>query len=195
MKFTRTRPAILTNNQRSPVRIRLPAPNSSETLVFGEFFLLNASLAAERLSQRNGNKIEIVSLPQISCFHVRPTFDPHGNTKRKAPELFQCFLCFFCWVLHDLCYEAAHLFGGFFLHSAGGVSVGAQSEAGVVVAQHTGNRFYVHAVLECHGCECMPLRYNYDKPEKPRISRVFGYQARFFILFQPEKSSREVVIS
>ena len=33
------------------------------------------------------------------------------------------------------------------------------------------------------------------KPEKPRISRVFGYQARFFILFQPEKSSCEVVIS
>ena len=41
----------------------------------------------------------------------------------------------------------------------------------------------------------MPLRYNYDKPEKPRISRVFGYLARFFILFQTEKSSREVVIS
>ena len=39
------------------------------------------------------------------------------------------------------------------------------------------------------------LRYNYDKPEKPRISRVFGYLARFFILFQTEKSSREVVIS
>ena len=43
-------------------------------------------------------------------------------------------------------------------------------------------------------CEGMPLRYNYDKPEKPRISRVFGYLARFFILFQTEKSSREVVI-
>lgn len=41
----------------------------------------------------------------------------------------------------------------------------------------------------------MPLRYNYDKPEKPRISRVSGYLARFFILFQTEKSSREVVIS
>ena len=88
--------------RRSPVRIRLPAPNSSETLVFGEFFLLNASLAAERLSQRNGNKIEIVSLPQISCFHVRPTFDPHGNIKRKAPELFQCFLCFYGRGLHGL---------------------------------------------------------------------------------------------
>ena len=42
---------------------------------------------------------------------------------------------------------------------------------------------------------CVPLRYNYDKPEKPRISRAFGYLARFFILFQTEKSSREVVIS
>ena len=41
----------------------------------------------------------------------------------------------------------------------------------------------------------VPLRYNYDKPEKTRISRVFGYLARFFILFQTEKSSREVVIS
>ena len=40
----------------------------------------------------------------------------------------------------------------------------------------------------------MPLRYNYDKPEKPRITRVFGYLARFFILFQTEKSSREVVM-
>ena len=45
-----------------------------------------------------------------------------------------------------------------------------------------------------HGGVGMPLRYNYDKPEKPRISRVFGYPARFFILFQTEKSSREVMI-
>ena len=45
------------------------------------------------------------------------------------------------------------------------------------------------------GNVAVPLRYNYDKPEKPRISRVFGYLARFFILFQTEKSSREVFIS
>ena len=64
--------------------------------------------------------------------------------------------------------------------------------------------FMSHAVGNCHGTEAhvdqqrymaVPLRYNYDKPEKPRISRVFGYLARFFILFQTEKSSREVVIS
>ena len=51
------------------------------------------------------------------------------------------------------------------------------------------------ALLEQERRDRMPLRYNYDKPEKPRISRVFGYLARFFILFQTEKSSREVVIS
>ena len=75
------------------------------------------------------------------------------------------------------------------------MSVGVQREARGVVTQHGGHRFHVHAVLERQRCECVPLRYNYDKPEKPRISRVFGYLARFFILFQTEKSSREVVIS
>ena len=63
------------------------------------------------------------------------------------------------------------------------------------MAQDTGQGFGVHAACEGMSCEGVPLRYNYDKPEKPRISRVFGYLARFFILFQPEKSSREVIIS
>ena len=75
------------------------------------------------------------------------------------------------------------------------MGIGVQSEACGEVTQHAGHRLDIHAVLEGNGCEGVPLRYNYDKPEKPRISRVFGYQARFFILFQPEKSSREVVIS
>ena len=61
--------------------------------------------------------------------------------------------------------------------------------------QHARYGFDVHTVLQGQRCEGVPLRYNYDKPEKPRISRVFGYLARFFILFQTEKSSREVVIS
>ena len=63
------------------------------------------------------------------------------------------------------------------------------------MAQNAGQRLGVHAGGQGMGGEGMPLRYNYDKPEKPRISRVFGYLARFFILFQTEKSSREVVIS
>ena len=51
------------------------------------------------------------------------------------------------------------------------------------------------AAVEKQACAAMPLRYNYDKPEKPHVSWAFGYQASFFILFQPEKSGCEVVIS
>ena len=73
--------------------------------------------------------------------------------------------------------------------------ISVQREACRKMPQHTRYGFDVHAVLQCQRCEGVPLRYNYDKPEKTRISRVFGYLARFFILFQTEKSSREVVIS
>ena len=73
--------------------------------------------------------------------------------------------------------------------------VGVQGEACRVVAERAGERFHIYAVFQGERGEGVPLRYNYDKPEKPRISRVFGYLARFFILFQTEKSSREVVIS
>ena len=75
------------------------------------------------------------------------------------------------------------------------MGVGVQREAGIGMSQNAGQRFGIHSAGEGVGGEGVPLRYNYDKPEKPRISRVFGYLARFFILFQTEKSSREVVIS
>ena len=72
------------------------------------------------------------------------------------------------------------------------MGVGVQCEGRVGVAEDPRQRFCIHAAGERMGGEGMPLRYNYDKPEKPRIARVFGYQARFFILFQTEKSSRKV---
>ena len=81
------------------------------------------------------------------------------------------------------------------LRVGGDMGIGVQREARGVVTEHRGHGFYIHAVLQRHGGEGVPLRYNYDKPEKPRISRVFGYLARFFILFQAEKSSHEVIIS
>jgi len=73
------------------------------------------------------------------------------------------------------------------------MGVGIQREGGVGVAQNRRQGFGIHAAGEGVGGEGVPLRYNYDKPEKPRISRVFGCLARFFILFQTEKSSREVI--
>ena len=100
---------------------------------------------------------------------------------------------FFC--LHDLRHETAHCLCCLVLLPPCSVGVGTEGESRVVVTQHTADGFHIHAVLQCQRCEGVPLRYNYDKPEKPRISRVFGYLARFFILFQTEKSSREVVIS
>ena len=84
---------------------------------------------------------------------------------------------------------------GVLLHLGRSVGVGVQRETSRVVPQGTGQRFHIYSAFQRQRGEGMPLRYNYDKPEKPRISRVFGYLARFFILFQTEKSSREVVIS
>ena len=97
---------------------------------------------------------------------------------------------------HD--FPADHLTDGvrsLHAHAGRGVDIGAEREPRAVMSEHFGECPHVHAIFECQGRECVPLRYNYDKPEKPRISRVFGYLARFFILFQTEKSSREVVIS
>ena len=67
--------------------------------------------------------------------------------------------------------------------------------ADIAVSQPFLNLLQAHTIGIEETGTAMPLRYNYDKPEKPRISRAFGYLARFFILFQTEKSSREVVIS
>ena len=80
---------------------------------------------------------------------------------------------------------------------AGKIQMGIDIAGGadIAVPQPLLNLFQAHAVGVKQACAAMPLRYNYDKPEKPRISRAFGYLARFFILFQTEKSSREVVIS
>ena len=63
------------------------------------------------------------------------------------------------------------------------------------MAQYLRNHFDFYMFSYQLAGKGVPLRYNYDKPEKLRISRVFGYLARFFILFRTEKSSREVVIS
>ena len=74
--------------------------------------------------------------------------------------------------LHHLRHEISHLFGGAFLHLARDVGVGSQGEARIEVSEHTRHRFCVYAILKRQGYKCVPLRYNYAKPEKLRISRV-----------------------
>ena len=60
---------------------------------------------------------------------------------------------------HDLVHEISHLFSGLLLLLAGGVGVGAEGEPGIVVAQHTADRLYIHTVLECCSRKCVPKRY------------------------------------
>ena len=67
------------------------------------------------------------------------------------------FLVPFGLLLHDLGHEAAHGFRSLILHLPGGMGVGAEGEARVVVAQHTGDRLDVHAILQGEGGEGMPL--------------------------------------
>ena len=87
-----------------------------------------------------------------------------------------------------------HAVGAGPLHLVGNMAVDVQGEGGGGVAQVALDGLDIIPGADgSHGVG-VPLRYNYDKPEKSRISRVFGYPARFFILFQTEKSSREVMI-
>ena len=88
-----------------------------------------------------------------------------------------------------------HARGALALHFLGYMSVHIERKRRRCVSQRILHRLDVVTGAKRCGRVGVPLRYNYDKPEKPRISRAFGYLARFFILFQTEKSSREVVIS
>ena len=96
-----------------------------------------------------------------SCFAVwlknsDPHRDPHAETAGKderVPDGKIClpvrFLLPFS-LLYDLPQDVAHGLGGFVLLLTGGVGISAQSEPGVIVPQHGGHGFHVHAVLE--GC-------------------------------------------
>ena len=57
---------------------------------------------------------------------------------------------------HHLRYKATHGLGGFVLLLTGGVGVGAECESGLVVSQHRGYRFHVHAVLQSQCGKGMP---------------------------------------
>ena len=66
-----------------------------------------------------------------------------------------------------LFHKIPHLLRRTLLHLTGGVRVSAQGEARIIVTQHVGHCFHVHAVLQSNGRECVPLRYNNDKRKKP----------------------------
>ena len=117
----------------------------------------------------------------------------HGKGER-APERkllpFRCSACL--WDLSNLRHEAAHRLCGLLLHLPCGVGVGAEGESGVIVPEHTADGFDVHSILQCQRCEGMPLRYNYDKPEKPRRIKGFEVFSLVFSSFSKPKNHTEI---
>ena len=75
------------------------------------------------------------------------------STGEEALSPLRYFAFFFC--LHHLRHEAAHLLCSTLLHLPRGVGVGAESESGIIVAEHTADGFDVHAILQCQRCEGM----------------------------------------
>ena len=93
------------------------------------------------------------------------------------------FASFFC--SHHLRHEAAHSLRGLLLHLPCDVGVGAEREACIEMSEHTRHRFCVYAILKRQGYKCVPLRYNYAKPEKLRISRVGDFRQGFSSFSKP----------
>lgn len=88
-----------------------------------------------------------------------------------------------CVLSHGVSKQPAHRLCGFGLRKRCDVGVCVEREASGVVAEHTGDRFDVHTVLQSQGCECVPLRYNKDKRKNPVFSRVSAFVVAYSIPF------------
>ena len=69
--------------------------------------------------------------------------------------LYHSWLFRYVFALHDLCHKISYCLRRSVLLLPGGVGVSAEGEAGVVVSQHTADRFYVYPVLESQSRECV----------------------------------------
>ena len=94
-------------------------------------------------------------------FFIDPHRDPHAEISGKGQRAPDRKFCLPAWLfaafpaLHDLRHEISHRLRRPILLLPGGVGVGSEGEACVVVTQHTGDRFHVHAILESQSCECV----------------------------------------
>ena len=127
---------------RSGVRVTPLAPqNTPKTMVFGVFCYVKSSGFQRAAS-------------------YSPTRRPTRVKNRSAPAGKFGFptdapFCLGDGVLPHLCHEVAHGLRCLVLLLAGGVGVGPQGKSGIVVPQHSGDRFDVHTVLEGQGGEGM----------------------------------------
>ena len=86
----------------------------------------------------------------------------------------------------------AQLFLGFPLLFVKGMGVNVQRCTGLGMTQQAGYRAHVHALGNQQAGVCMPLRYNYDKPEKPRRIKGFEVFSLIFSSFSKPKNHTEI---
>ena len=79
--------------------------------------------------------------------HTRKYAEIRGkSTGEEVRFPLRCFYHF--QRLHHLRHKAAHGLRGFVLLLPGGVGLGAQGEARIIVAQYTAGGFHIHAILQ-----------------------------------------------
>ena len=126
---------------RSPVRIWVAAPKSLENRSFQGFFVAIFYFSV-------WVKMGVSWLTHILT-HTRKGLKSAGQEG--------CASCpAFLSALHDLCHEAAHGGCSLVLLLPCSVGIGAEGEPSIVVPQHGGHRFYIHAVLKGCGGEGVP---------------------------------------
>ena len=92
---------------------------------------------------------------------VDPHRDPHGEMPGKGQRVPDRKFCLPAWlfsrfsVLHNLRHKISHRLCRPILLLPGGVGVGSEGEARIVVPQHTADRFHIYAVLESQSRECV----------------------------------------
>ena len=111
-------------------------------------------------------------------FSSDPNRDPYGISERSGPETTR--------------EDTVHRLGRLALGGCGHMGIGVQGEPSAEVSQHPGYRFHVYPVLEGQGGKGVPLRYNYDKPEKPRRIKGFEVFSLVFSSFSKPKNHTEI---
>ena len=77
--------------------------------------------------------------------------------------------------------------------AAGTISHAVQQRCtGLYMTKQAGNRSYIHVLCNQQAGVRMPLRYNYDKPEKPRRIKGFEVFSLIFSSFSKPKNHTEI---
>ena len=86
----------------------------------------------------------------VNCLtHTRK----RNNGQKSAGQEIYVSCPFFLLPLYDLFHEGSHSLSCLVLLLPRSVGVGAKGESGIVVAQHAGYGFHIHAVLQGRGSE------------------------------------------